>query len=474
MKTRFTIIMVALFVAANLCFVSSAGAAEKVVRVKNLVELQPLLKQSNVSVVVAPGVYRVTAADMKSTFTASAEVVESKITRSILLVEGSGSTYDFTGVTIEVETAAFNAYERCMFHHLHILGNNNVVKNLKLVDVGDLQDFPKFGCVNVVVDGSNNRVEGVEVRSVGSYPYGYGELFGKGGPATIRHKKHSAMVVRGYANHIKDCKIYHRAYGHCIMMQAADKPIIEGCYIEGEMSNTDAVLRERGSDSAADKIDFKTVWGYPVPAGHAIALCEEGIRAYNGGETMIDGDRIKRGASNVTVKNCYIKNTRAGVTLTHAKGERYVENTTAVGCNRGFAVGTGGKIVNCFADTENGPAFGVDYAGDRNIEVDLTILPNKHKHYNGSHHAAIIIGSGHKIHLKKGEGHVAERDLIIHVGGDNQTIGLLAKDENYKAAGITLKNDTDYVVKLDDNSSANTITSMGRVYDSGTGNKIVK
>ncbi|MFI3302723.1 MAG: hypothetical protein SNH35_06405 [Rikenellaceae bacterium] len=472
MKTRFPIMVVALLVATNLC--SVASAAETVIKVNNIVELQPLLKQSNVHVKVAPGVYRVTAADMKENFKATAEVVEAKVTRSLILVEGSGSTFDFTGVTLEVETEVFNAYERCEFNHMHILGNNNVVKNLKLVDVGGVDDFPKFGCVNVVVDGANNRVEGVEVNLVGSYPYGYGELFGKGGPATIRHKKHSAMMVRGYANHIKNCKIYNRSFGHCIMMQAADKPLIEGCYIEGEMSNTDVVLKEKGTGSAADKIGFKTVWGYTVPAGHAIALCEEGIRAYNGGNTMIDGNRIKRGASNVTVKNCYIKNTRAGVTLTHAKGERYVENTTAVGTNRGFAIGTGGKMVNCFADTENGPAFGVDYVGDRNIEVDLTILANKNKHYNGSSHAAIIIGSGHKIHLKKADGLKADADLFIHVGGDNQTIGLLAKDENYKATEITLINDTDFVVKLDDNSSDSTITSVGKVLNNGTNNKILK
>ncbi len=160
MKTRFPILVAAILLVANLAFVASANAAVKSVRVKNIVELQPLLKQSNMNVVVAPGVYRVTAEDMKTKFKATAEVVESKITRSILLIEGSGSTYDFTGVTIEVETAAFNAYERSMFHHLHILGNNNVVKNLKLVDVGKTLDFPKFGCVNVVVDGASNLVDG--------------------------------------------------------------------------------------------------------------------------------------------------------------------------------------------------------------------------------------------------------------------------------------------------------------------------
>ncbi|MFI3302722.1 MAG: right-handed parallel beta-helix repeat-containing protein [Rikenellaceae bacterium] len=463
-----------LFVAAFAVIANVAVMAAEVTTVANIIELLPYLKQDNVNVKVTPGVYRVTAKDAKKNFKAKAEVVEGRITRAMFLVEGNGSTYDFTGVTVEVETEVFNAFEGSEFNHLHLTGSNNVVKNLKLVDIGGLWDFPKSGCVNVLVDGASNLVEGVEVRSVGSYPYGYGELFGKGGPATIRHKKHSACLVRGYMNHIKDCKIYHRGYGHCMFMQAADKPLIEGCYVEGEMSNTDVVLREKGTGSAADKIGFKTVWGYTVPTGHAIALCEEGIRAYNGGNTIVNGERFKRGTSNVTIKNCYIKNARAGVTLTHAKGTRYVENTTAVGCNRGFAIGTGGKMVNCFADTENGPAFGVDYPSDRNMDIELTLLPNTNKHYNGTTHAAIIIGVNNKIHLKKGKGHKADKDLFIHVGGDNRTIGMLSKDENYKASGNTIINETDYVIELDDNSSNNTITSAGKVYDYGTGNTVTK
>ncbi|MFR9593360.1 MAG: hypothetical protein SNI57_02260, partial [Rikenellaceae bacterium] len=93
---------------------------------------------------------------------------------------------------------------------------------------------------------------------------------------------------------------------------------------------------------------------------------------------------------------------------------------------------------------------------------------------NGTTHAAIIIGVNNKIHLKKGKGHKADKDLFIHVGGDNRTIGMLSKDENYKASGNTIINETDYVIELDDNSSNNTITSAGKVYDYGTGNTVTK
>ncbi len=466
--------MVATIVAIiTLVIFTGACSAEGVITVSSLEELMPYLKQDSVNIKMQPGTYYFTAKDAQSNhFRNSAEVTEGKLTYAMILIEGNNSTYDFTGVTIEVETAVFNAYENCEFNELHLIGSNNTVRGLKLVDVGELTDFPKWGCVNIIVDGANNLIEGVEVRSLGSYPYGYGELFGKGGPATIRHKKHSACLVRGYKSHIKDCKIFHRSYGHCLFMQAADMPLIEGCYIESEMTTTDKVLSEEGSGSAADKIDFKTVWGYRVPKGHTIALCEEGIRAYNGGSTIIDGERFKRGTSNVTVKDCYIKNTRAGVTLTHATGFKYVENTTAVGCNRGFAVGHKGKIVNCFADTQNGPAFGVDYERDEEIVADITLLPYEGMGQNGTTHAAIIIGKNHNITFKMGEGLVAEKALKIHIGGDNQTVGSLSKDNNYMASGITINNETDYPILLDDNSSNISGSTKGEVMDNGKDNSL--
>ncbi len=459
---------------ALLCAISTAFG-NNAIKVNSLEEVLPYLKQSNVNVTVAPGVYRVTAKDIKKgTFGASTEVVEGRKTYALLLVEGDNSTYDFTGVTLEVETAVFNAFADRHYglHELHIIGSRNTIKGLKLVDIGNAKDFPKSGCVNVVVDGQANLLEGVEINSTGSNPYGYGELFGKGGKNVIRHNKHSACLVRGLENHIKGCRIIHRAYGHCLFMQAADKPIIEGCYIEAFLSTTDIVLSERGTGSPADKVNFMTYFGYPVPKGHTISLSEEGIRAYNGGNTIIDGVRYKRGASNVTVKDCYVKNARGGVTLTHARGIRYVENCTTVGCSRGYAVGTGGRIVNCKSDIKNGPAFGVDYPNDRGIEADITIIPHEGKHTNGTTHAAIIIGNNHKITLRKGEGLKAEKGLSIDIGGDNKTIGLLAKDENYPASNITLINETEFPVVLDDNSTNITVTSKGKVTDKGTNNVV--
>ncbi len=345
--------------------------------VNSLEELLPYLKQDNVEVKLTPGVYIVTVKDVKAgKYPLRAEVEEGKKNNTILLVEGSGSTYDFSGVTIEVETKVFGAFDNNNeFVELHILGNNNVVKNLKLMDVGSKDDFPPYGCVNIIMDGSYNRVEGVEVRSTGSMPYGYGEVFGKGGKNTIRHRKHSAILVRGDYNHLKDCRVIHRAYGHFVFMQAAHNPTIEGCYIEGEMVTTDDILKEKGTGSSADKINFKTVYGYKLPAGYTLSTGEDGIRTYNAGRTMVNGERMKRGSMNITVKDCVVKHARGGVALTLSSGFKRVENCTLIGCQGGYATGSGGEIINCRADVAFRAAFSTAYDRDRDITADITIMP---------------------------------------------------------------------------------------------------
>ncbi len=464
------------FAVANICFATGAEAKAKKVEVSSFKELMPYLKKSDVSVVMTPGTYRVTAEDVKNSkiFPYESEVEEGRLKKVLFLFSGNNSYYDFSGVVVEIEAEVWtkldNKYRE--FIDLQTVGSNNVIKGMKLVDIGKPTDGPNRGYVNVVLDGRENRLEEVEINSVGSFPYGYGELFGKGGKNVINHNKHCACLVRGYKNHVFNCKIIHNAYGHCLFMQAADEPLIEGCYIQSFMTTTDDILAQKGGD--AERVDYMTYFGYKIPAGYTIAVSEEGIRAYNGGDTVVDGEKFKRGTSNVTIMNCYVKNARAGVTLTHATGRKYVKNTTVIGCERGFCIGTG-QIVNCQADCQYGPALGVDYAHDKGTIADITILPNadKSRSGNGSRHAAIIIGNNHKITLRRGAGLcLTDQDLLINIGGDNRTIGLLNKDQNYPASDIEIINETGYPIVIDDNASTITGKSAGKVIDNGKSNNI--
>lgn len=443
--------------------------------VHSLAELMPYLDDDAVNVQLAPGTYTITGEDaLKGLYPSYTQIGDRKV-KSLLLFKGNNSTYDFTDVTIHVETAVFqSALGNFQVYQVHTTGNKNVISNLTMVDVGTVDDFPKGGCVNIVMDGSDNRIEGFHVTSTGSKPYGYGDSFGKGGKNNvIKHSKHSTFLIRGLRNHAKDCTLIHRTYGHCMFMQAASYPTIEGCKIEGEMRSTDAILAEKGTGSAADRVDFMTTWGYTLPAGYMMSTGEAGIRAYNAGTTIINGEVIERGTDNPTILNCTVKNMRTGVTLAHATGKKYVEGCTIIGCEQAYAIGTG-KVVDCYADAAYGPVYKGTYESDRNTEIEITILPSD-TYYNGSKCVAYLSGKNHNITFRSTDPNI-NKDLKIQVGGYYD--GLRVREDsnpsqnNHAATDFEFNNLTDYPVILSSKSSGITGKSNGPVTDNGTNNRV--
>lgn len=443
------------------------------ITVNSLVELMPYLDDDNVTIKMAPGIYNITAEDVKKGLYPKETKIKHQC-KVLLLFEGNNSIYDFTGVTINVETAVFRAYGKYRVNEIQILGNNNVLKNLTLVDVGSVYDGPTVGALNLCMDGRGNRIEGFHVSAKGSFPYGYGDTFGKGGNSVINHQKHSSCLVRGESNHLKNSTFIHRSYGHCIFMQAANNPLIEGCYVEGEVRKTDDMLAEVGTGSPADKVGFMTVWGYKLPAGYMMSTGEAGIRAYNGGETSIDGNYIVRGTSNPTVLNCTVKYMRTGVTIAHATGKRYVENCTAIGCENGFSLGSG-EVVSCRADVTHGPAYTSTYSSDLGYNADITIISSSEPYYNGTGSIAYIGGSKHKITLR-GSNQGVEHGLKISVGGEKNNIrllyGNLPNQNNFKGWDFEINNLTNFPLFLSNKSSKITGESLGSVSNSGSNNNV--
>ena len=440
------------------------------VKVNTLVELLPYLDDDNVDVVLKPGTYSITPDDVKKgTFGITDFEDRAKI---ILQFSGNNSTYDFTGVTLNIETGVFNCFGNYRVHEVVVTGSNNVLKNLTMVDVGSEQDKPNKGALGVCMDGRDNRVEGFHMTVKGSYPYGYGDAFGKGRKNVIRHYKHSAFLVRGLRNHAKNCTIIHRSYGHAMFMQAASYPIIEGCLVEGKVRKTDDILTE--TSGPAFDVDFMTVWGYKLPAGYMLSLGEAGIRAYDGGSTIVDGEIFKRGTDNPTVLNCTVKHMRTGVTIAHATGKKYVEGCVAIGCENGFSLGSG-NVVNCSADCAHGPVYSSTYERDKNYNADITIIPAEDEYCNGSACVAYVGGSGHKITLR-GAAEAIDQGLRIKVGGDKGNIrlmyGSLPNQNNFKASNFELNNLTNYPVDLSSKSSVVTGRSAGEVIDHGTNNQV--
>lgn len=441
--------------------------------VKSIQELLPYLKKDNVEVAVAPGTYTITSDDVKKGLIGAATFEERAM--ALLDFSGSNSKYDFTGVTLNIETSVFKAFGKKRVTEILITGNNNVLKNLTMVDVGSVHDAPLVGALGVCMDGKNNLVEGFHMAVKGSYPYGYGDAFGKGGKNMIKHQKHSAFLIRGYKNHAKNCTIIHRSYGHAMFMQAASYPIIEGCYIEGEVRKTDDMLAE--TSGPAHDIDFMTVWGYKLPAGYMLSLGEAGIRAYNAGTTYIDGEIIKRGTDNPTVLNCTIKNLRTGVTVAHAKGKKYVKGCTAIGCENGYSLGNDGEVVDCKADCAYGPVYSTAYENDHNFNADITIIPPEGKYYNGAGCVAYIGGSNHNIILRASS-NVVKDGLKIMFGGDKKNVRLMhgnfPHQNNFKSSNLKLVNKTDFPVYLSSKSLNIDLESYGEVVNDGNNNKVMK
>lgn len=427
--------------------------------VNSLNELLPYLSQSNVNIKMTPGKYQIN----------SNNVGKFKLfpNPTLLLFSGSNSTYDFTDVVIEIGTIVFQSYGNVDVTEVHITGSNNVLKNLKLEDIGDFK--PSKTALGILMDGSDNRVEGFHQTVRGSYPYGYGDIFGKGSGYVIKHYKHSAILVRGNSNHLKNCTIIHRAYGHGIFCQGSINAKIEGCYVEGELRTTDDVLAEAGTGSAADQKNFMSVWGYIVPPGYMFSKQEDGIRAYNTGLNIETG--LERNTETMTVIDCTVKNMRSGVTIGFADGEKYVENCTSIGCENAFWIGSNGKIVNSRGDAKYGQLYCNSYQTDKNNIVDLTVLDNTDSY--GNTIIAYLGGSNQNITFRNAETN-PNQDLKILISGIRTGLRFQVVEPTYNdftSSNIELHNLTRYPAIFHEKSSNCLYESIGKVTDLGKDNK---
>ncbi len=491
--------------------------------VTTLAEMQKYLKKDNVHVILQKGEFRVTGKDMdRGKYPATTSVVEGRTSNALFLVKGNGSTYDFGGSTIitEIKDVFYSSYLQGELSSLHIIGNNNVVKGVTFIDEGGIHDFPPKGCTNIIIDGRENIVDNIELQSVGSMPYNYGDTFGKGGGSLIKLKKHCGVLVRGDDNTFQNSKVVHRAYGHCVFMQGAVRPNIINNYITSEMTTTQAILGEKGDiTSKANSLNFMTTWGFPLDEtiDYTKALCEAGIRAYIKGNTLIDGVRYSRGsADGPYIKGNFVKDTRVGVTLTHSNNKSrrvLVEDCITVGTERGYAVNDDAMVRRCSSDAKYGPAYGVDYARGKNNDIDITIIDEQSDdyitaHYDGKKyrtnnaqaHIAYIQGTGHKIKFRDGRVNDKNKEIYTNcadknitfcafdLGGDIRIISELwmptkdganppqtLKDEKCSLVNCYIANQTTLPIRVDENAKGNFIWSVGDVYEEVVGgNEVVR
>ena len=446
-------------------FSTIGGTISNCNTVDSLSELRGYLSRSNQCVQMAPGTYT-----FDSNNTGSNELFSDP---SILRVTGNNNTFHFDDVTFRYDTENLRAFGREEVRGVHVVGNNNTLYNLTMVDIGN--ERPTFRAQAVVLDGIDNTVDGFDITTSGSFPYGYGDIFGKGGGSVIGHNKHSGILIRGESIHLKDTRLLMRSYGHGVFMQGAINTLIEGVHVEGELSTVNAVLAEEGSGSPADEVNFRTVWGFDLRDhnnDYRFSLQEDGIRGYRAGQPANLNE--PRNTANITVLDSTVKFMRSGVTLGLSGGSKYVENVTAVGTESGFWVGNDGVVVDSRGDTSVGPLYSED--GERNgSRVELTILENEVSKI-GNTPALYLAGSNHEFTFKDGTRSVAS-GITIQVGGIRYGHRWFdgTDDEpppNRNANNIEINNQSPYRLSLERTSSNTTGSSCGPITDNGSRNDV--
>ena len=227
-----------------------AQTAQPQVKVSSLSELREAIQKSDQAIVMKPGRYAMTDLPEKS---------------RTLTVSGSNNSIDLSDVYIAVPVGSTED------HYIVISGDGNVFKGGTFEDVykNGLQEVTDFSAynkdrslangsrsANMAVTGNNNKVVNTKLIVRGSYPYGYGSIYGINAENAFGLKKRSGLLVNGKNNILDGCEVQQRAFGHGIFIQKpADKTVVKNCLVEGRMRPSNDLYLEtdpEGSTSPSE------------------------------------------------------------------------------------------------------------------------------------------------------------------------------------------------------------------------------
>ncbi|MCG9792836.1 hypothetical protein [Flavobacterium algicola] len=420
------------------------SAAE--IKINLIKELAKYAKDSGNTIIMEPGFYRLTDYLIKDSI--SARRVRKEF--QYITFSGSNNIFNLKGVEIEVDTEIRTLLSPPIHSdEFLVTGSSNTFLGLTIKCIG--QGISPGGTV-LQVAGEGNVLEDVVLHVKGSFPYGYGDLFGKGKQAetTIKHQKHSGLLVTGNNTKLYRCKVYSRSFGHCFFIQQNPKNVyFEDCYAEGEVRSTDAVLNEK-SGPAFD-VKFKT-WTqnrdnqYIVTPGYMKSLCEDGFRTYGKCE-------------NISFNNCTAKNTRAGFELRFNSAR--LENCTTIGTERAYWIGDNTVIVNSKGDANYGPLLFVE---GNNVDVDLTLVPTESDRI--VHSLITVFGENNKVLLQAEAGISRKQKLPILLGYTPPLHGeSMSPYSEEKVIGLHLTNKTKMPITIGKMAENSFIETNGEVLE---------
>ncbi|WP_197355324.1 right-handed parallel beta-helix repeat-containing protein [Aureliella helgolandensis] len=375
---------------------------------------------------------------------------------------GSNNIIDLSEVHITVPVGATRR------SYITISGDHNVFRGGTFEDIyqdglQEVADFSDYnqnrstlarglrGSAVLTITGDDNTVSDTHLTIRGSFPYGYGSIYGIGSDNVYGLDKRCGILVKGKRNTLDGCNLQQRAFGHGIYMQSpADETVIKNCVVEGvlraskdlylETDPKDLPARSNYTIPTKQRRGRRVGSGSPIPKDSMIPLSEDGIRVYSGG-------------GSVTVENCTVARMRGGIRL-YLASRAIVRDSKAIDCgNTNFNLPSGGKVSGSIGNFAYAPLSDFRLSKSRQ-DVELTILPSPHA--MGSHNLADILGNNHNIVFHRAEGPLDTNLRSIVIEGN----------------GSTILNETEYPITLQSTASGNTVVSFGPVTDLGSGNQI--
>ena len=355
--------------------------------VDSLDGLREFAAKDNVRVKMSPGTYLLDEAD----------------DHHFIRFTGENSHFDLSGVTLQVDNELFRTVERVpgkenFYCVINLMGDGITFEGLTTENVGD--QFGVSGRNKIFnVSGSGVVLRDIDVTTSGSSPWGYGSLYGIAG-GIVRKMNGIRVGYPSKGSRLVNCRVHMRAMGHAIFVQGAEGTLIEDCHVDGLLRPTNEILAEKAG--LAFERGFRStgrdyVEGVRVgPEGEIlpdemIALSEDGIRLYPGGE---GGNPTGK----TTVRDCSVRRMRRGICVGLDSSPDTVLNCEARECvAAGFNIGNGDVLENCRADARYAEALSCPYSASQGARVDLEILDSRGGLANTL--LATVNGEGHEVRL---------------------------------------------------------------------------
>jgi hypothetical protein len=423
--------------------------------VASLSELARVASLNGQHVRLKPGVYRMSdylTEAVLAEIRAGVDRTQRRPPVPMFVFRGNNNRIDATGAVIEIDTSLYprlpqGGYTRCLI----VAGSGNTIVGLAIRNTGPAERGSGGNILSIA--GKKNTLEDVTLHVHGSFPYGYGDLMGKGGPNLLPLQKQSGIQILGTGTTLRRCKVFSRAFGHCFYIQAGEDIRLEDCYAEGAMRATDDMLRD--TSGPAFELGFRSV--YPnrdgrhlITPGYTKSLVEDGFRTYGG-------------AGSVTLLNCTAINTRAGFEIgarDDAKVKTVIENGVALGCERAFLIGSHTIVRRSRGDMAHGPLLYL--RGGRESDVELELVGDGPQSL--VHAVATIAGENHRVRLTANLGERPIPALPILVGfGMPEHAEMASPIRPAPTHGITLINEiAPALVVTSDALSGSKIESTGK------------